>query len=284
MSIKISNEQLLKEYFAENATRYKLDTLDTYDLALRYFFEFCTKPIIEVNRKDISGWMTFLRDKGLCAATIRVKLAALRSFLTFCCEEEYLKYNPICGIRPPKIRETLPHPLTKKELFLIREASKSNLRDRTIIETAYATGVRVSELKNILLADIRWDDKQIWIRDGKHSKERFVLFSAECNAWLQEYLATRKPGDSPYLLINRSKNDFTRQGLELIVKKYVKAANLNPRISMHSFRHTFATHLIARGAKVDDVQKLMGHVNLQTTLVYVQVCKEIMKSKYDEYI
>ncbi|SHK74130.1 tyrosine-type recombinase/integrase [Desulforamulus aeronauticus] len=161
-------------------------------------------------------------------------------------------------------------------MFKLREATKESPRDRAIIETLFYTGVRVSELINILLEDIRWNGHQIWIRNGKGNKERFVLFTSDCGARITRYLDLRAD-NSPYLFVTRLGKPFTRQGIHKIIKMYAEKANINQNVTAHSFRHTFATELALRGFPYEYISELLGHKNLNNARIYTKLISSIKK-------
>lgn len=184
------------------------------------------------------------------------------------------------NIGTPKKDDELPYYLTKKQLALLQELTKGKLRERAIIETLYATGVRISELLNIKLEDIKWDSRQIWIRKGKGNKERFVLFTHECAERLRAYLDSRKD-DSDYLFTNGRGKPLSRVTVQMKFKEFSK--ELKFKVSPHTMRHTFAAHLAEKGMDFSYIQELMGHANINSTRIYTRLMNQARKKKYDQY-
>jgi len=142
--------------------------------------------------------------------------------------------------------------------------------------------VRISELLNIKLDDIKWDTHQIWIRKGKGNKERFVLFTSECAARLKLYLATRTI-ESPYLFANRLGNHLSRSWAEKRFEVYTKGLTIEHKITPHTLRHTFAAHLAEKDMPQSHIQELLGHVNINTTRIYTRLNTSARKKQYDNY-
>jgi site-specific recombinase XerD len=196
------NLEVLQSFINEYQIRYSFETCRSYKISITQFFTFCQKNYDEVKRTNIRAWLAFMGEKGLKPRTIHLKLSALKSFYQYCLEENLMKENPTHKIRAPHIDDSLPYYLTKRQIVLLQELTKDNLRERALVDTLYATGVRISELLQIKLEDVKWDTRQIWIRKGKGNKERFVLFTHDCTERLKAYLQHRKV-DSEFLFSNR---------------------------------------------------------------------------------
>lgn len=141
---------------------------------------------------EVRSWLASMEDKGLKPRSIHLKLSAVKSFYQYCMEENILIKNPTLTVQTPKLDDSLPYYLTKRQLTLLQELTRPDLRARAIVETLYTTGVRISELLQIQLDDIKWETRQIWIRKGKGNKERFVLFTHDCVVRLKAYLDSRQ--------------------------------------------------------------------------------------------
>lgn len=141
---------------------------------------------------EVRSWLASMEDKGLKPRSIHLKLSAVKSFYQYCMEENILIKNPTLTVQTPKLDDSLPYYLTKRQLTLLQELTRPDLRARAIVETLYTTGVRISELLQIQLDDIKWETRQIWIRKGKGNKERFVLFTHDCAVRLKAYLDSRQ--------------------------------------------------------------------------------------------
>jgi site-specific recombinase XerD len=247
---------------------------------LRQFFNCCSKEYDEVKAMDIRAWLMQL--DWLMPRSIRLKLAALKSFYRYCIEEDLLSKDPTLNIDLPRIKDSPPVYLDKAALAQLMEEAKEHPRERAIIETLYATGVRISELLNIRLEDIKWDTRQIWIRKGKGDKERFVLFTVECAERLKAYLAARKV-KSPYLFTNKRGKPLSPAWVELILKHYTANLDLGFKVTPHTLRHTFAAHLAEKDMPQSYIQELLGHANINSTRIYTRLSAKARKKQYDSY-
>ncbi len=158
-------------------------------------------------------------------------------------------------------------------MALLQEHTRSSLRDRAMVETLYSTGVRVSELINITLEEIKWETRQIWIRIGKGNKERFVLFTHECYERIKAYLSDRET-DSKYLFTNRQGGRLSRVFIEYQFRQFSDALG---------FRITFAAHLAEKNMPQRYIQELLGHANINSTRIYTRLMESARKKQYDKY-
>lgn len=272
----------IENFFKDNASRFAKETVLKYKQSLRQFFNFCPKEFDEVKAVDIRSWLSALNEAGQKPGTIRTRLVSLRSFYQYCLEENLIQKNPTLNIDWPKKEESTPIYLGKNEMAQLMEVAKNHPRDRTVMETLYATGVRANELLNIQLPDIKWDTRQIWIRKGKGNKDRFVLFTTECAERLKEYLANRHI-ESPYLFANRRGEPLSRAWLQKMFFRYAKKLHLGHRFSPHIMRHTFAAHLAEKDMPQSYIQELLGHVNINSTRIYTRLNAKDRKTQYDSY-
>ncbi|HHW40234.1 MAG TPA: tyrosine-type recombinase/integrase [Syntrophomonadaceae bacterium] len=266
------------EKFLSESNNYSEKTKQCFKDSLRLFFRFCPKNLEDITKRDVKQWLILLTQEGKAPSTVYSYLYSLKKFFGYCKEENILSVDPASGIKYPKLPKTLPCTFSQRELLEFFEASRSDTRDRAILEVLFTTGVRVSELINIKIEDIVWETRQIWVREGKGNKERFVMFTAECEERLKKYLATRKH-DSPYLFVSRLGKPFSRQSIYKIVKKYVQAKG-----SPHTFRHTFATYLAEKGAPQEVIALLLGHKDYNSTSIYTNLTAKARKRLYDNYI
>ncbi|WOV88043.1 tyrosine-type recombinase/integrase [Sporosarcina oncorhynchi] len=274
------NKEVIQLFFNDNKNRFSPETVRAYNIALTQFFSWCEKNYGAVKTKDIRDWMSYLTDDGLKPRSVELKLTAVKSFYNYCMEENILEKNPAQRVRTPKKEDSLPYYLDKRQLALFQELLKDNLRDRAILETLYATGVRISELLNIRLEDIKWDTRQIWIRKGKGNKERFVLFTHDCAERLKPYLDQRS-FNSEYLFSNNRGEPLSRDLVELLFREY--SAILGFRVTPHTMRHTFAAHLAEKGMTFTYIQELLGHANINSTRIYTRLMNHARKKKYDQF-
>ncbi|KJS15382.1 MAG: integrase [Peptococcaceae bacterium BRH_c4b] len=274
--------EVIEYFFKDNAARFAKETILKYKQSLRQFFSFCQKEFDEVKTADIRAWLSALDEAGQKPRTLNTRLVALRSFYQYCLEENFIQKKPTLNIDLPKKEEPLPVYLEKNEMAQLMEAAKDHPRERVLLETLYATGVRARELLNIQLSDIKWDTRQIWIRKGKGNKDRFVLFTTECAERLKEYLANRNI-ESPYLFANRRGKHLSRAWLQKIFCRYAAELDLGRKFTPHIMRHTFASHLAEKDMPQSYIQELLGHVNINSTRIYTRLNAKARKTQYDSF-
>lgn len=274
------NTEALQSFFNDNRVRFSSETLRGYEIGLKQFFSFCKKNYDLVKPTDIRAWLAHMEEEGLKPNSIHLKLAAVKTFFHYCMEENRLTKNPAQTIHTPRKNDSLPYYLNKREVALLQELTKNDARERAIVDTLYNTGVRISELLNIKLGDVKWETLEIWIRKGKGNKERFVLFTHECAERLKFYLALR-PQESEYLFANHHGKKLNRNFVQHQFRSYSKT--LEFKVSPHTMRHTFAAHLAEKGMKQSYIQELLGHVNINSTRIYTRLMEHARKKQYDQY-
>lgn len=222
--------------------------------------------------------------------SIARKLACLRSFFKFLCRDGYLKTNPALGLATPKLDRKLPFFLDVKQAqrFLdipVEGCDLTGLRNRAVLETLYSAGLRVSELVGLEVRDIDFIGGVAKIR-GKGKKERLVPIGDTAIRAVKQYLDKRSAIESmrnkTALFLNKSGGRLSDDSVRCIVDKYIKAASLREHVCPHTLRHSFATHLLDRGADLRAVQELLGHANLSTTQIYTHVTTERLKAVYEK--
>ena len=269
-----------QSFFRDHHARFSPETNRVYKIALNQFFLFCPKDSEDVTVNDIRNWLENMSEKDLKPRSIQLKLTALKSFYKYLMEENKIKKNPTVKIRSPQKEDSLPYYLNKRQIAQLKELTKDCLRDRAIVESLHATGVRISELLNIKLEDIKWDTRQIWIRKGKGNKERFVLFTHECAEHLKMFLKQKKV-KSQYLFSNAKGNPISRGLVELKFRKYSEI--LGFKVTPHTMRHTFAAYLAEKGMNFSYIQELLGHANVNSTRIYTRLMNQARKKQYDRY-
>ena len=272
--------EIQESFFNDHHAYFSPETIRAYRNALSQFFSFCQITVHEVKAKDIRNWLAMLTEKGLKQSSINMYLSALKSFYKYLMEENIVKNNPTLKVHTPKNEDSLPYYLNKRQLAELQEMARKNLRERAIVEMLYATGVRISELLNITLEDIKWDSRQIWIRKGKGNKERFVLFTHECAERLKTYLNQRDV-NSKYIFANKRGKPLSVDLVELRFREYSKS--LGFRVTPHTLRHTFAAHLTEKGMDFSYIQELLGHENINSTRIYTRLMNHARKKQYDQY-
>ncbi|MEC1525443.1 tyrosine-type recombinase/integrase [Neobacillus niacini] len=273
-------EEALETFFNDNQSKFSNETIRSYRLSLKQFFSFCGKKFNEVKATDIRAWLASMEEKGLKKRSIHIKLSGLKSFYQYCMEENLLKKNPVLTVKTPKKDDILPYYLSKRQVALLQELTRNDDQFRPIVETLYSTGVRVSELLEIKLVDIKWDTRQIWIRKGKGTKERFVLFSHDCAERLKMYLEKRTT-NSQFLFANRRGKQLHREFIQKNFRKFSKS--LGFKVTPHTLRHTFAAHLAEKNMPQSYIQELLGHVDINSTRIYTRLMEHARKKQYDLY-
>jgi tyrosine recombinase XerC len=231
--------------------------------------------------------MAEMRQRNYSKRTVARKLASLRSFFRFLRREGYIKSDPAADISSPKLDKKLPKFLDVGKInTLIEKPDTSNLggmRDRAILETLYSTGIRVSELVGLDMSDIDQIGGVVKVL-GKGSKERIVPIGEKALDAIRKYndKKDRRSRSRDAAFLNNRGGRLTDRSVRRMIDKYIKACAIEEKISPHSLRHSFATHLLDRGADLRSVQELLGHMNLSTTQIYTHVTTERLKSVYDK--
>jgi integrase/recombinase XerD len=271
------------------------NTIDAYSHGLNRFLDYLRKKGIQempsVSKFDVRGFLLVLRKRGLSTKTVVRNLVAIRTFFQFLIQEGTLEANPIEELESPKIAKTLPEILTLKEVEQLLEQPNPRtpigIRDRAMLEVLYATGMRVSELTHLPINQVNLEGGYVLVF-GKGSKERIVPIGSEAMKWVGLYLKTArerlaKGKESPFLFINRSGRGMSRQQFWKNIKAFGRRAGIRKRITPHLLRHSFASHLLERGADLRSVQMMLGHVDISTTQIYTHVTGERLKKIHQRY-
>lgn len=271
------------------------NTLVSYGRDLNKFSGYMEKSGIaslnEVKKSDVTDFMLSEKDSGLSANSIARELAAIKTFFRFMTREGLLKIDVTSVIETPKLWKHLPDSLSYGEVD--RLLSKPNLKDRlgvrdkACLELMYATGMRVSEIINLDLSDANLDLGIVKCL-GKGSKERIVPLGKSAAVAVKRYLEKVRPGvtksaSEKGLFLTRLGRKMTRQMFWKIIKAYAKKARINKNITPHTLRHSFATHLLERGADLRSVQEMLGHANISTTQIYTHINKERLKMIHKQF-
>jgi len=264
-------------------------TVTNYKVDLKSFAEFLgDKDIDTIDHLTLRKFLAQMRLKNYAKRTVARKLACLRSFFRFIYREGYIKTNPITAISTPKLDKKLPVVLdVAKIATLVQSPSEDDvagLRDRAILETLYSAGIRVSELVGLNVNDVDLISEIIKVL-GKGRKERIVPIGRPAVSAIRKYLDRRveeKVKDKNAVFLNKSGRRLTDRSIRRVLDKYIRQTSVAEHISPHSLRHSFATHLLDRGADLRSVQELLGHANLSTTQIYTHVTTERLKSVYDK--
>lgn len=269
----------------KNASRH---TITNYLIDLKAFSSFLQdKDIAAVDHLMLRRFLADMRGRAYSKRTVARKLASLRSFFKFLFREGHIKSNPITVITSPKLDKKLPKFLDvdKVTKLILTPDTKTDkgLRDRAIMETLYSTGIRVSELVGLDEADMDFISGVIKVL-GKGSKERVVPIGEEAISAVRKYISSRpkRAKDKDAVFLNSRGGRLTDRSVRRVIDKYIRACSIQEKISPHSLRHSFATHLLDRGADLRSVQELLGHMNLSTTQIYTHITMERLKSVYDK--
>ncbi len=271
--------------YLEIEKNYSSHTMLNYELDLEEFQKFLgSQPVEKVDYLGVRKYLAALKENGLKPRSIARKLSSLRSFFRFLSREGFIKINPVSSVMSPKLERHLPQFLTESEAAGLIETmiagSKNSARDRAILETFYSTGIRISELVGLNLDDVDFISGIIKVR-GKGKKERIVPIGDKASSAIRAYLQSRKKRSSA-VFINPRGERLTDRGVRFVFGKYARAAGIKHGVSPHTMRHSFATHLLNRGADLRTVQELLGHANLGTTQIYTHLTTERLKSVYDK--
>jgi tyrosine recombinase XerC len=262
---------------------YKLDLLD-----FKKFLQ--EKPFEEVDYLTLRKYLVYLKEHNLTNRTVSRRISCLRSFYRFMFREGLIKNNPVLMLSTPKQDKMLPLFLTEAEVVKLIETPEADSvlgsRDRAILETLYSTGMRVSELVSLNIDTI--DDIGATVKVlGKGKKERMLPIGDRALSAIKKYLDIRNSRnkskqEAKPLFLNKNNSRLSDRGVRKLMDKHIRTASLRSGISPHTLRHSFATHLLDRGADLRSVQELLGHANLSTTQIYTHLTTDRLKSVYQK--
>ena len=246
-----------------------------------------------ITRTLFRSYLADLHNRSKSGATISRRVSAWRSFFMYLCREGVLKDNILTGINIPKREKKLPHFLSEPDMqTLVEQPNRQTLlgtRDQALLETLYSSGIRVGELVQINICDLDLNTGTVKIT-AKGAKERIVPLGVyACDAVryyinkVRPELISRQQGSQYALFLNNKGGRLTDRGVRWIIKQYLKQLALSEKTSPHTFRHSYATHLLNSGANLRAVQELLGHAQLSTTQIYTHLSKERIKQVYDKY-
>jgi len=284
----------IHDYLAHLAVERNLSprSVESYERDLRQFATWAgaTRLTVgEVDRASIRDYLGSRRDAGLSPRSAARALSALRGFFRFLVATEALAADPTANILSPSLWRTVPQALSGPDIDALLAAPDTatdlGLRDRAMIETLYATGLRVSELVALTTDRVRLDPGFVRVI-GKGRKERLVPLGLSAVSWIERYLECSRAlldrERRPELFLNHRGGPLTRQGFWKILRRHAKAAGIRTHLSPHVIRHSFATHLVENGADLRAVQMMLGHASLTTTEIYTHVARERLRRLYDE--
>jgi len=245
----------------------------------------------EITTLDLRGYVSAVSEAGYAGTTVARRLASMRSFFKFAQRQQMVEKNPAKPLRNPRQSRKLPHFLTTDEIGKLLSApepdSYAGLRDRAMLETTYSAGIRVSELVGINENDLDLHDGILRVR-GKGKKERLAPLGSFAVEAIEKWMDVRHLSSKSEKLkhrpifLNKFGNRITTRSVGRMLEKYLKLASLDLRTSPHTLRHSFATHLLDRGADIRSVQELLGHKSLVTTQIYTHVSTTTLRSVYEK--
>ena len=271
------------------------NTIEAYVRDVNKLSHFSTADNIKlknVSRQIIQLFIADLNKQSISARSQARIISSIKSFFKYLIMEDYIENDPSKLIQNPKIGLKLPDVLTINEIdsiiSLIDLSSKQGERNRTIIETLYSCGLRVSELINLKISDVKFIEKYIKVT-GKGNKERLAPIGSKCLKYLSIYInevrihINIKKGHQDIIFLNNRGSKLSREMIFTIVKALVKKSTINKNVSPHTFRHSFATHLIEGGADLRAVQEMLGHESITTTEIYTHLDKDYLRSNLMQF-
>lgn len=267
------------------------NTIISYERDLKklnqYFSSQGVQRVGQVTVTGLNSYILFLEKQGRKPATISRNIASLKAFFLYLQKEHYVEENIAGGLKAPRVEKKAPSVLTEEETVRLLEQPRGNtpkeLRDRAMLELLYATGIRVSELISLQLADINLQMEYLACKEG--GKERIVPFGAVAKQAVEKYLKEGRDAlvsqeGSNYLFTNCSGQAMSRQGFWKLVKAYGRKAGITGELTPHTLRHSFAVHLVSNGADLHSVQEMLGHADISTTQVYAQLGQDRVREVY----
>lgn len=279
----------LERNLSENSIR-------SYKSDLQKFIVFLERKSVNdwnvVNHKSISLFLQELKREGLTGTSAARYLSSIRGFFEYLSVNNYIEKDPTEKVSSAKISRKLPTVLSYDEIEKIIDQTntkdKLGLRDRTILELLYSSGLRVSELIELKITDLFLTDEVIRVT-GKGSKQRIVPIGSSAIEWLNNYMIKSRPllekksKSKNYVFLNSRGSKISRMGVWKIVEKYTKEAGITKEVHPHTFRHSFATHLLEGGANLRSVQEMLGHSDISTTQIYTHIDREYIKQVHKDF-
>ena len=285
-------EKQLKLYFEflENDKKLSDNTLQSYKRDLKQFKQYldsCDKNYSKLTNQDIKDYISYLQESGKKASSISRCIASIRSFYQYELKNKKIKEDPTDNIQSPKIEKRVPSVLTSKEVALLLDQPKDvdlkGIRDKAMLEFAYATGMRVTEIISLNIEDVNLKEGYVVCKTG--SRQRNIPLGNMSLKALTEYIENAreiliKNENEKALFVNINGKRLTRQGFWKIIKYYKEQAHITKEITPHVLRHSFATHLLQNGADLKAIQTMLGHSDISSTQVYMQFQDDALKNVY----
>ncbi len=291
-------EIFLKEYLTvlKLERNLSVNTLTSYRNDIKSFILFLEEKKIDdpsvVDSKILTEFFKLLKDAGLTSTSAARYHSSIKGFFSYLHQNAYIKTNPVEKLNPPKLSRRLPVVLNINEVEKILDSpdvtTKFGLRDKAILEIFYACGLRVSELINLKISNLYLNDVVIRVI-GKGSKERLVPIGSSAIKWTKKYLTKSRPllenkiKSENIVFLNTRGTKFSRMGIWKIIDFYSKQAGIEKEVHPHTFRHSFATHLIEGGADLRAVQEMLGHSDISTTQIYTHIDRDYIKQVHRDF-
>jgi integrase/recombinase XerD len=271
------------------------NTIDSYQRDLTGYINFLESSgfnaLSKIQRSDITNFMVSQKNRGLSVNSVARALAAIKSFHRFLVRERVLKADPTSLVDSPRLWKKIPETLSLNEVVaLLRQPNvrdKQGMRDKALLETLYATGMRISEAADLKVSNVNLEVGFARCI-GKGNKERVVPLGKKAIEGLRKYLDVSRPkflgsNESDFVFLSRLGKKISRQSLWKIIKRYAREARIKKPIWPHTLRHSFATHLLERGADLRAVQEMLGHANISTTQIYTHINKDRLKTIHRKF-
>ncbi|HCJ56586.1 site-specific tyrosine recombinase XerD [Lutispora sp.] len=278
--------------YLQNERKLSKNTFESYIRDVRAFCIYLQnndQKIDSVSKTNIITYLIYLQKDGKTTSTISRHLASLRCFFHFLVNSRYIEHDPTVNLESPKVEKKLPYILTKKEVEKLLEqpdaADAKGLRDKTMLELLYATGIRVTELISLDIDDVQLEEGLLLCKNS-NGKFRTIPIGNYCLKYIKIFLNDYRDklgpsADEKALFLNFHGERMTRQGFWKIVKYYTKKADISKTITPHTLRHSFAVHLIENGADLQSIQEMLGHSDISTTQIYSKINNTRIREVYN---
>ena len=278
--------------FIKSDKKLSKNTLESYQRDILQYQEYLEEKKIdykEVNNENVLGYLDYLKGLDKKASTISRHLASIRLFYQYLLKNKIVKEDPTRGIQSPKIEKKAPSILSSQEVSLLLEQPNGeglkSIRDKAMLEFAYATGMRVTEIISLNVSDIDLDSSLVTCKN--ENKQRIIPLGKLSLSALKEYMTIARPNmikddNETALFVNVNGKRLTRQGFWKIIKFYKEQAHITKDITPHVLRHSFATHLLQNGADLKSIQTMLGHSDISSTQVYMQFQDDSLKNIYNK--
>ncbi|MGB8657844.1 MAG: site-specific tyrosine recombinase XerD [Candidatus Zixiibacteriota bacterium] len=285
---QFSNHITIEAGLSSNTSESYRRDLERY---VNYLEDKTVRSAQAITEKHVVNFVALLFDLGLGARSIARNISSIRRFHKFLLQEGYSNSDPASNLESPRLWRKLPEILNVEEMKKLlnqpKESGPLSLRDRAILEFLYGTGVRISELINAKRKDILPEVELVRVM-GKGQKERIIPIGSIALRAIEEYLSEARPklasqDSQDFLFLNRRGRRFSRMGLWKILRKYVNQAGIRKKVTPHTIRHSFATHLLDGGADLRAVQEMLGHADISTTQIYTHLDRDYLKQEHRHY-